>query len=600
MEDRPAQVPPTIAYVPLAVDPDATLPPGSAETSDRHPILPSAVPDGYEIEAELGAGGMGVVYRARHVSLRRTVAIKMLLSGSRANGGELVRFRGEAEAAAQLQHPNIVQVYEIGDHEGCCYIAFEFVDGGNLSQQLRGVPLAAERAARLVECLARAAHVAHQKGIVHRDLKPANILMTCEGVPKIADFGLAKRMVGGSGQTQSGVIVGTPSYMAPEQASGHGKSVGPAADVYALGAILYETITGRPPFVGETTFDTIVQVLEKVPVRPRVLNGEVPRDLETICLKALAKEPRARYPSALAFADDLARFADGCPIQARRGGRCARIWRWCRHNPALAGLSTLATVLFAAVVVLALMKGAVTPPPYDDSLARVLAAGKLRVATDPNYPPMEFWRNDELVGFDIDLARDLARRIGVEAEFIPIDWKWDRYVTGLRDGEFDIVISTANITDERKQDVDFLEYLQTPLVFLCRKNSTVLTVNDLAGKAIAVKADTTAQKLVEELQSSGIVLQRVVLGDGTADTLQALRDGRAEVVLVDEPVARYYARADPTLTVMGTINHPMDPDPVGIAFRKRDRELQAALANALAAMKHDGKHKKLLKEWLKP
>jgi WD40 repeat protein len=302
---------------------------------------------GYEILSELGRGGMGVVYLARQLSLKRLVALKMVLAGSHAGSAELVRFRTEAEAAARLQHPNIVQIYEVGQQDGLPFFSLEYVDGGSLARALAGTPLPPGRAAQLIETLARAMHYAHQRGIVHRDLKPANVLLTADGLPKITDFGLAKQLDDAAVHTQSGAVLGTPSYMAPEQAGGQTHDIGPAADVYALGAVLYELLTGRPPFKAATPLDTLMQVLTEEPVPPRQLQPKVPRDLETICLKCLEKDPRKRYAGALALADDLRRCASGEPIAARPVGLGGRTLKWVRRRPAVAGLLAL-VVAFAA------------------------------------------------------------------------------------------------------------------------------------------------------------------------------------------------------------------------------------------------------------
>ena len=269
---------------------------------------------GYEILDELGRGGMGVVYRARQKSLNRVVALKMVLGG-RDSIRELERFRAEAEAVGQLQHVNIVQVYEVGEIDGRPYYTLEFCPNGNLSKRLDGKPIFSREAAELVGHLARAMTVVHGAGIVHRDLKPQNVLMTADGTPKVTDFGVAK--TGHESHTQTGAILGTPSYMAPEQASGDTKHVGPAADVWALGAILYECLTGRPPFLAPTPVETMRQVLEQDPPPPRVLNRQIDPDLEKIVLKCLEKDPALRYPTAADLADDLRRYADGEPILAR-------------------------------------------------------------------------------------------------------------------------------------------------------------------------------------------------------------------------------------------------------------------------------------------
>jgi tetratricopeptide (TPR) repeat protein len=339
------------------------------------PALPAEFPhlDGYEIRDLLGRGGMGVVYRAWQAALKRVVALKFLRGPAGAAAHELARFRTEAEAIARLQHPNVVQIYEVGEQRGVGerrgrpYLVLEFVAGGSLADRLDGTPWPALPAARLAETLARAVHHARECGIVHRDLKPANVLLAdgegpspqspaphppSVGIPKIADFGLAKFVAGGGGTlTGSGEIMGTPSYMAPEQAAGQARQVGPAADVYALGAILYELLTGRPPFRGETPLDTLRQVTEDEPVPPRCLQPRVPRDLETVCLKCLQKDPARRYGSAAALADDLRRFGAGEPVLARPVGAAERAWRWCRRRPAVAGLlGLLAAVVVGALV----------------------------------------------------------------------------------------------------------------------------------------------------------------------------------------------------------------------------------------------------------
>jgi eukaryotic-like serine/threonine-protein kinase len=333
--------------------------------------------EGYEILGELGRGGMGVVYKARQVALQRTVALKMVLNGAHAGPKELDRFRAEAAVIARLQHPNIVQVYEVGEAEGRPYFALEFVAGGSLAQHLHGRPQPTRPAARLVEALARAVHAAHAAGVVHRDLKPANILLvpTTQGpanapnanapaagrgvlnaVPKITDFGVAK-CVAGDGEapgfrssTVTGELLGTPQYMAPELAATPRQPVGPAADVYALGAILYELLTGRPPFTGGTPLDTVLQVLHTELVPVTSLQPNVPRDLETVCLKCLRKEPRQRYGSALELAEDLQRFLRDEPIRARPVTAAEKLWRWVRRHPLPAGL--LAAALLAPAVAL--------------------------------------------------------------------------------------------------------------------------------------------------------------------------------------------------------------------------------------------------------
>ncbi len=317
---------------------DATTP---AATSDARPAGDG--PPGYEIQDELGRGGMGVVYKALHLALNRPVALKMVRSGVRASAVELLRFKAEGETVARLNHPNVVQVHEVGVHAGSPYLVLEYCGGGNLDEKLAGAPLPPRQAAEMVATLARAVHAAHAAGVVHRDLKPANVLLTADGTPKVADFGLAKWAEAGDGMTVTGAVMGTPSYMAPEQASGDTKSIDRRADVYALGAILYACLTGRPPFKGATPLDTLDQVRSHEPASVRSLQPGTPRDLETVCLKCLQKSIGKRYPSAAALADDLDRFLSGNVIQARPVGSRERAWRWCRRNPAVASL--LASVL---------------------------------------------------------------------------------------------------------------------------------------------------------------------------------------------------------------------------------------------------------------
>jgi eukaryotic-like serine/threonine-protein kinase len=325
---------------------------------------------GYEILGELGRGATGVVYRARQLSLKRIVALKMIANGVHAGSKELARFRAEAEAVARLQHPNIVQVFEVGEYDGRAFFALELVDGGSLAGWLKDRRPKPRDAARLVDTLARAMHFAHQRGIVHRDLKPANILLvgapgSKDGgkekpatptasplgpVPKITDFGLAKRLGGDARLTRLGDVLGTPNYMPAEQARGQLDKIGPAVDTYALGAILYEMLTGRPPAQGKTVLDTLIAVERSRPVPPSQLGVKVPRDLEAICMKCLEKKPDERYPSALALADDLHRFLEGGTIAARHAGLGERVLKWARRRPAAAALLALSGAALAALL----------------------------------------------------------------------------------------------------------------------------------------------------------------------------------------------------------------------------------------------------------
>jgi WD40 repeat protein/serine/threonine protein kinase len=389
----------TAAYTPPHSRPpnmDAGGPAGSPDTS--LPTIP-----GYDVLEVLGRGGMGVVYKARQIGLNRLVALKMILTGAHAGADNRRRFLIEAEAVARLHHPNIVQIHEIGEHDGQPYFSLEYCAGGSLADKLNGTPLPAVEAAPLVRTLALAIQAAHQAGVIHRDLKPANVLLQIadcrlqneqsqtklpaarsaicnlqSAIPMITDFGLAKK-VDEAGQTATGAVMGTPSYMAPEQAGGSSKVIGPAADIYALGAILYECLTGRPPFRAANAVETILMVVGSDPVPPTQLAAKVPHDLETICLKCLEKDPARRYRAAADLADDLGRFLKGEPIRARPVGRAERTWRWCRRNPLVAGLLTLITlvVLVGAAAVLYELDRAVTAEGNERE-----KAGALQVALD--------------------------------------------------------------------------------------------------------------------------------------------------------------------------------------------------------------------------
>lgn len=338
------------------------------------PMIP-----GYDLHSILGRGGMGIVYLARHRTLKRLVAVKMTLSGIFVSKQERARFQREAESLAAIHHPHIVQIYDVGSLDGRPYFTMEFLEGGSLARKLKGTPLAAEEAASIVTTLAAAMSAAHAKAIIHRDLKPANILLTGDGIPKISDFGLAADTSGLQDITLSGVRIGTPSYMAPEQASGGSGQVSAASDIYSLGAILYETLTGRPPFRGESAAETERQLVEKEPVSPSRLNATVPRDLETICLKCLMKEPTRRYETAEALVEDLRRFQSGEPISARRVGRVEKSIKWVRRRRAVAALwvaGSILAVTLASVAVALFVERATTTRVVKDSLD--LAAKKER------------------------------------------------------------------------------------------------------------------------------------------------------------------------------------------------------------------------------
>jgi len=408
---------------PAAFDQDATVPPGSNPTFDQpqsphdQPTAavlgrdPSATPAAsestsiryfgdYEIVREIARGGMGVVFQARQNSLNRPVALKMILAGQLADDTDVRRFYIEAEAAANLDHPGIVPIYEVGQHEGQHYFSMGFVEGQSLSQRLARGLLPAREAAELIRRVSEAIEYAHRRGVIHRDLKPANILLDANGDPRVTDFGLAKKVQGDSGLTGSGQIMGTPSYMPPEQARGKRGDVGPAADVYALGATLYALVTGRPPFQAASVMDTVIQVISEDPVPPRRLNVSVPRDLETICLKCLEKERSRRYGSAAALGEDLRRFLVGEPVLARPVSQVERGWRWCKRNPWLAGAIGSAAALLVAVAVLSLR----------------YAADRNRAATKIAGLAADLKKENQIANDEARRASDEARRANVEAQ----------------------------------------------------------------------------------------------------------------------------------------------------------------------------------------
>ncbi len=369
LESRSSQVSPYAITLPLS---NVGLQAGSVEGTKQRYF------GDYQLLEEIARGGMGVVYKARQVSLNRIVAVKMILAGQLAGEEDVRRFRNEAEAAAQLQHPNIVAIHEVGEQDGQHYFSMDYVQGNSLAALVRENPLPVKQAAKIMHSIAEAIHYAHLKGILHRDLKPSNILMekresrveglgrespraetpssgfrplTLDSLPRISDFGLAKRIEGDSELTGTGQVLGTPSYMPPEQAAGNRGEIGPASDVYSLGAILYELLTGRPPFRAESTLETLLQVLENEPVSPRLLNPKLPEDIETICLKCLDKTQCNRYASALALAEDLDRFMTDQPIAARPVSTAERLWRFAWTKRRNMGISVTAAAITLILIV---------------------------------------------------------------------------------------------------------------------------------------------------------------------------------------------------------------------------------------------------------
>jgi eukaryotic-like serine/threonine-protein kinase len=385
-------------YAVWGVPPTETV--GSEQAAELLPAIP-----GHEVFGEIGRGGMGVVYKACDQELGRVVAIKTIAQGQYATADQQARFRAEAHAIARLRHPNIIAIHTIGEYENRPYLSLEFAEGGSLAQRLAEKPMAAREAAALVETLARAVHAAHQAGVIHRDLKPSNVLRAADGTPKVSDFGVAKLLDAGSERTASGQPLGTPSYMAPEQADGRSKHVGPATDVYSLGAILYQALTGRPPFLGGSALETLNLVITTDVVSPTRLRPDMPRDLESICLNCLEKNPNDRYATAVDLAEDLGRFLDGRPTLARPIGPAGRVWRWSRRNPRVASLS--------AAVVVSLIAGTVVSSLLTARAMRAEAStrrerDRTQIEANRFKAVNEFIRNDLLAQASVDAQATLG------------------------------------------------------------------------------------------------------------------------------------------------------------------------------------------------
>src|SRR5436305_5713285 len=326
---------------------NANAAPGKEKTARAAELLGEL--GDYELLDEVGRGGQGVVFRARQKSLNRTVALKVISLGQWASKAHLKRFRLEAEAAARLEHPGIVPIHEVGERDGSCYFSMKFVEGGQIDEVVRRESMSTRQAAELIAKVARTVHYAHEHGILHRDIKPGNILLDAKGEPHLTDFGLARLVESESSVTQTLDVLGTPSYMAPEQAAGNNTAVSSNTDVYGLGAVLYQLLTGQPPFAGGTTYETIKLLLDSEPRQPHLLNPKIDRDLSTISLKCIEKDPSRRYASALALAEDLERWLKHEPIRARRTGIFARGRKWVRRNPTIAIMAALVLILSGAV-----------------------------------------------------------------------------------------------------------------------------------------------------------------------------------------------------------------------------------------------------------
>lgn len=414
----------------------------------------------YDILEEIARGGMGVVVRARERKLKRIVALKMILGGHLADESDIQRFYVEAKAAAALQHPGIVPIYEVGDIDGQHFYSMQLVEGPSLKSHLDDGPVPPGKAASLVREIALAVQFAHEHSIIHRDLKPENILLTRDGSPMVTDFGLAKSIESGDNLTQSGQVLGTPGYMAPEQALGRIDLQGPGVDVYSLGAILYFLLTGRPPFQASSTLETLDQVVRRMPVSPRDLNPAVPRDIETVCLKCLAKDPRQRYFSAEALASDLGRFLEGRPVAARPAGPARRLWRWCLRNPSIAALS--------ATVILCLVAGITFTTRYAMlAQRRAVESERQRQAAERNF----------------DLARDAV----------------DRYFTRVSE---DTLLNQPGMQSLQKKLLgDALIYYQR---FVGEKGNDAETREDVASALFRVG-------LIEEAVDSDLAISRTAL-----------------------------------------------------------------------------------------
>jgi serine/threonine-protein kinase len=536
--------------------------------------LAAELPDipGYQVDAVIGRGGMGIVYQARHLRLNRTVALKTLRGGPLAGHYDRQRFFREAEAVAALRHPNVVQLYDMGDVDGRPYFTMELVEGGSLRAKIAGTPQPAALAASLTAALAGAVHVAHLSGIVHRDLKPANVLLTADGTPKVTDFGLAWRLEDEEGLTQSGVLMGTPSYMAPEQARGDKSAIGPATDVYALGAILYELLTGRPPFRADTATATLRQVAEEEPVSPSRLNSRVPRDLETICLKCLQKGPSERYASAAALGDDLRRFERGEPIAARPPGALERSAKWVRRRPATAALVASALLMLGGVGSAAVW--------YAGDRARLRAEARSR----------DREANAALVQAELqleDLRTKLDDPFKVRELLSDID-RWQAMVQQARQNWQQAV--SASVGEEVRVAAETRDRIQAVQAAVRREEAAYELGRELDNIAVKTLAsfDTTRskeRKAVAEYDRSFARQGLDVHQPGTEWFASAIRSSPVRFALIAalDNWALLAARIiDPTVARLLELTRAADPDPWRDRFRDpavwADREALTRLA----------------------
>ena len=477
----------------------------------------------YELLEEVGRGGQGVVFRARQKSLNRIVALKVIGLGQWATKAHLKRFRLEAEAAARLDHPCIVPIYEVGERDGQCYFSMKFIEGGQLDEVVRRVPISIRKAVELIAKVARTVHYAHEHAILHRDIKPGNILLDANGEPHLTDFGLARLLESESTITRTLEVMGTPSYMAPEEAVGNNAAISSATDIYGLGAVLYQLLTGQPPFAGGTTYETIKLLLDSDPRNPRLLNSKISRDLSTICLKCLEKNPQRRYSSALALAEDLEHWLKHEPIQARRTGVLARGTKWARRNPSTAAFVALSVALAVGLGVMAWKRQSAIPTTkdiavlpfenlsndkedgsfadgvHDDLLTKLAKIADLKVISRTSvmqYRPAPAGRNIRQIGNELRVShvlegsvRKSGRRLHINAQLIDTRsdthvWaeEYDRYVNDVFAIQSEIARKVAEQLQAKISAAEKLALAQRPTADLAafdlysRAKNLLLTV----------------------------------------------------------------------------------------------------------------------------
>jgi serine/threonine-protein kinase len=516
-------------------------PVGLKHTAPDSPESESVLPanwvfGNYELLEKIGEGGMGVVYRARQTSLSRIVALKMMRSGALATEKETKRFRVEAQAAGRLQHPNVVRIHEVGEYNGQAFFSMDYIEGKSLAEVVRRTPLPAERAARYVRIIAEAMHHAHEHGVLHRDLKPANVLLDALDQPRITDFGLAKRVEAESFLTQPGVILGTPSYMPPEQAAGKLEAMTPRSDVYSMGAILYDLLTGRPPFRADTPLDTLRQVLDTEPAPPRLLNPKVPHDLETVCLKCLTKEPADRYSSARELAEDLGRYLQREPIRARPVGRLERLWRWGRRAPALAGSAAVTSLLFLLLAVAAAWQ--VSDAAHGNSVTARLASQVIRHKLDLMGAEVKTLAQDPAFFDEVSQGDRTSQK-----SFLARHYTNNALVQGLRLANWMLINTNGSVlarwpdgSATSEVNLTNRDYFQgalrlMPSPYVSQVYRSVLETNDLMkdrfGVAVAVQDSNT---VVRAVVSAMVQLIRFCFQDDTKCAILGAWQDRDELI----------------------------------------------------------------------